>query len=103
MPLEDTPWARGKCSYKALQYMAAGIPVVADDVGISASVIGHEAAGLISQSPAGWTEHLVALARDHVLRSRLGAAGRARIAADFSVERWAPELAGILRGDEAGL
>jgi glycosyltransferase involved in cell wall biosynthesis len=99
MPLEDTPWARGKCSYKALQYMAAGIPVVADDVGISAAVIGHEAAGLIPTSEGGWTEYVAALARDHDLRTRLGATGRARIASDFSVERWAPELAGILRGE----
>jgi glycosyltransferase involved in cell wall biosynthesis len=40
-PLADSEWARGKRSYKALQYMAAGIPVVADDVGVSAKVIGH--------------------------------------------------------------
>jgi glycosyltransferase involved in cell wall biosynthesis len=99
MPLEDTPWARGKCSYKALQYMAAGIPVVADDVGVSASVIGHEHSGLIPRSEAEWTEFVVTLARDAELRNRLGAAGRARIANEFSVERWAPELAAILRGD----
>ena len=101
MPIEDTPWARGKCSYKALQYMAAGIPVVADDVGISASVIGHEAAGLIPRSQGEWVDHVAALAGDAALRSRLGAAGRLRIAEGFSVERWAPQLAAILRGDEA--
>jgi glycosyltransferase involved in cell wall biosynthesis len=79
--------------------MAAGIPVVADDVGISASVIGHESAGLIPRSESEWTEYVAALARDADLRNRLGANGRARIASDFSVERWAPELAAILRGD----
>jgi hypothetical protein len=102
MPLEDTPWARGKCSYKALQYMAAGIPVVADDVGISASVIGHDAAGLIPGSEDEWVEYIAALARDAALRARLGATGRVRIANDFSVQRWVPELAAILRGDAAG-
>ena len=49
MPLEDSEWARGKCSYKALQYMAAGIPVVADDVGVSARVIGHDVGGLVAR------------------------------------------------------
>jgi glycosyltransferase involved in cell wall biosynthesis len=102
MPLEDSAWARGKCSYKALQYMAAGIPVVADDVGISADVIGHEAAGLIAHSEGDWIDHIAALARDAGLRSRLGATGRKRIIESFSVECWAPELAAILRGAEAG-
>ena len=45
MPLPDNEWTRGKCAYKALQYMAAGIPVVADDVGLSAQVIGHGTGG----------------------------------------------------------
>ena len=36
MPLPDNEWTRGKCAYKAIQYMAAGIPVVADDIGVSA-------------------------------------------------------------------
>jgi glycosyltransferase involved in cell wall biosynthesis len=98
MPLADTPWARGKCSYKALQYMAAGIPVVADDVGVSAGVIGDRHGGLIARGPDEWREALAALAGDPALRGRLGAAGRERVAVDYSVERWAPRLARILRG-----
>jgi glycosyltransferase involved in cell wall biosynthesis len=99
MPLDDSEWARGKCSYKALQYMAAGIPVVADDVGVSARVIGHEESGLIARGADQWVEHLVALARDPRLRARLGAAGRLRVQQDYSVERWAPRLASLLRGE----
>jgi glycosyltransferase involved in cell wall biosynthesis len=98
MPLEDSEWARGKCSYKALQYMAAGIPVVADDVGVSARVIGHEVGGLVARDADQWVDHLVALAHDPHLRARLGAAGRVRVRNDFSVERWAPRLASLLRG-----
>src|SRR4051794_16095317 len=51
MPLPDNPWTRGKCAYKAIQYMAAGIPVVADDVGITRSVVGS--GGLSSPRAAG--------------------------------------------------
>jgi glycosyltransferase involved in cell wall biosynthesis len=101
MPLEDSEWARGKCSYKALQYMAAGIPVVADDVGVSARVIGHEESGLIAGGADQWVEHLVTLAREPRLRARLGAAGRLRVEKDFSVERWAPRLASLLRGESS--
>ena len=100
MPLPDNEWSRGKCAYKALQYMAAGIPVVADDVGVSAKVIGHGQGGLIAGSADEWVEHLVALATDSGLRTRLGGAGRQRVEQDFSVEAWAPTLAAALSGDD---
>src|SRR5262245_46458984 len=98
MPLPDNAWTRGKCAYKALQYMGAGIPVVADRVGVSADVIGHEQGGLIADSPGDWRGHLAALAGDHELRARLGAEGRARVAKGFSIEAWAPTLARIFLG-----
>ena len=99
MPLPDDPWARGKCAYKALQYMAAGVPVVADDVGITATVIGDGEAGLIVSRPRDWIEGIVHLARDPGLRNRLGASGRRRVEADFSTARWAPVLAAAIRGE----
>jgi len=98
MPLRDTPWNRGKCAYKALLYMAAGAPVVADDVGIARQVIGHDRAGYVVRGEEEWTEALVALTRDHTLRQRLGRAGRARVERDFSVVRWVPKLAALLSG-----
>ena len=97
MPLPDNAWTRGKCAYKALQYMAAGIPVVADGVGVSADVIGHDRGGLIAASPRDWRDHMATLAGDPLLRARLGREGRARVAEGFSVEVWAPTLAEIFR------
>jgi glycosyltransferase involved in cell wall biosynthesis len=96
MPLADTPWTRGKCAYKALQYMAAGVPVVVDDVGISAATV--EDAGYVATGPDQWVEALQALAGDASLRAKLGAAGRARAEAGFSPQRWLPTLAAILSG-----
>jgi glycosyltransferase involved in cell wall biosynthesis len=99
MPLPDTPWNRGKCAYKALQYMAAGVPVVADDVGIARAVVGDGAAGYAITGASAWIDATTALLRDRALRERLGRAGRERVERDYSVERWAPELERILRGD----
>lgn len=98
MPIPDTPWNRGKCAYKALQYMAAGVPVVSDDVGIAREVVGDGSAGYAVRGEDRWVEALVSLLRDRALRARLGAAGRERVERDFSLERWAPELARILSG-----
>lgn len=100
MPLPDNPWTRGKCAYKALQYMAAGVPVVTDDVGVSAEVVGERVGGLVVERREDWPAALCELADDSELRRRLGAAGRERVAADFSVRRWAPVLAQLIAGSK---
>jgi len=97
MPLPDTPWTRGKCAYKALQYMAAGVPAVVDDVGISAAAVAG--AGYAVSGEGRWLEALEALADDAGLRGELGAAGRRRIEADFSPRRWLPTIAAIIKGE----
>ena len=96
MPLQDTPWSRGKCAYKALQYMACGIPPLVSNVGVSAAVVGDS--GYAAGSDAQWLEGLYALAQDRDLRARLGAVGRRRIEQDFSYDRWIPVIAQILKG-----
>jgi glycosyltransferase involved in cell wall biosynthesis len=95
MPQPDTPWNRGKCAYKAIQYMAAGIPVIADDVGVASSVVAD--GGVVVRSEPEWLEALHALARDTRLRTELGKRGRSRASHAYSVQRWAPVLADVLR------
>ena len=99
MPLPDDEWTRGKCAYKAIQYMAAGVPVVCDDVGITGSVVGDGQAGYVLPQDQDWREPLYALAYDAHLRGRLGAEGRSRVEQRFSVQRWGPTLASLLRGE----
>ena len=95
MPLPDAPWTRGKCSYKALQYMAAGVPAVGDDVGITRKVVGD--GGVIVRDAEEWAEAIGELAGDAAMRTRMGAAGRRRVEEGYSVARWAPVVAEILR------
>ncbi len=92
MPLPDNSWTRGKCAYKALQYMAAGIPVIADRVGVTGDVVGDGDAGYTMPVRSDWGEGLAALAADPGLRQRLGAEGRRRIEERYSLARWAPRL-----------
>lgn len=90
--LTDDPWSRGKCGLKVLQYMAAGLPVVANRVGVQCELVEHGVTGYLADTPQQWSEAIRAL-RDPEHRARLGEAGRRRAERDFSVERWAPAWA----------
>jgi glycosyltransferase involved in cell wall biosynthesis len=98
MPLPDNAWTRGKCAYKALQYMAAGVPVIADRVGVTGDVVGDGAAGYTLPTRSGWVDGLEALARDPALRSRLGAEGRSRVEQHYALSRWAPRIRDLWLG-----
>ncbi len=96
MPLPDTPWNRGKCAFKALRYMGAGVPVVADDVGVTATTVGP--GGIVLREADRWADALGELARSPADRIAMGEDGRRHVIANFSTSRWAPELARIWAG-----
>ncbi|BBK30149.1 glycosyltransferase involved in cell wall biosynthesis [Stella humosa] len=96
MPLPDTPFERGKCGYKLIQYMAAGRPSVASPVGVNAGILA-EGAGLLAGPPEEWATALLALARDPDGRARMGTAARARAVDHYSLAAWAPATVRILR------
>ncbi|NJD35712.1 MAG: glycosyltransferase family 4 protein [Betaproteobacteria bacterium] len=85
-PMRDDDWSRGKCALKVLQYMAAGLPVVSSDVGANAGVVTSGQTGYLVGNDQSWVERISMLANDAVLRDRLGAEGRARVRADYSIE-----------------
>jgi glycosyltransferase involved in cell wall biosynthesis len=97
MPLPDDPWTRGKCAYKALEYMAAGLPTVCSPVGMTRDVIRDGETGFLAAGPAAWEEALRRLIGDPALRARMGQAGRAAVQACYSLslmtDRLAEELA----------
>lgn len=91
MPLPDTPWTRGKCALKALQYMACAIPCVASPVGAVLDIIRDGENGLFADSPEEWAQAFGRL-RDAGERRRLGEAGRATVEDRFSLSKAAPRL-----------
>ena len=98
MPLDDSPWTRGKCSFKMLQYMAVGLPVVVSPVGMNAEVLALGDLGIGATTEKQWIEGLTALLESDRLRARLGGEGRRVAVSSFSVQSVAPRLARILRG-----
>ena len=88
MPLVDTPAQRAKCGGKLLQYMAASLPAIASPLGVNRQIVTSGSDGLLAETAADWRRCLASLIEDAGLRHRLGAAARARIEADYSIDRW---------------
>jgi glycosyltransferase involved in cell wall biosynthesis len=98
MPLPDTVWTRGKCAFKAIQYMASGIATVASPVGITAEIIEDGVNGLLARSADDWLPALDRLVEDQELRSRLSRNARRTIEASYSLQGWGPRLVSLLEG-----
>jgi glycosyltransferase involved in cell wall biosynthesis len=96
MPMPDTPWTRGKCGYKVLQYFAAGVPAIASPVGVAKSMVTPER-GRLASSEGEWLRALEELISDWQIRQALGSAGRAFVERAYSYQRWAPWVAALLR------
>jgi len=93
MPLLDSPWERGKCGYKLIQYMACGLPVVASPVGVNASIVRDGVNGFWSHDAQSWACALEKLLTDASLRERMGAEGRQKVERDYCLQVTAPRLA----------
>jgi glycosyltransferase involved in cell wall biosynthesis len=96
MPLPDNPWTRGKCGFKALQYMGLGIPAVCSPVGVNCEILTHGANGLLAATPNQWRAALTQLLRDAALRTRLGQAGRQTIENHYALHVQAPRLVAVV-------
>ncbi|MFH1268585.1 MAG: glycosyltransferase family 4 protein [Planctomycetota bacterium] len=94
--LPDDPWSRGKCGLKVLQYMAAGLPVVANPVGMNGRMVVDGRTGLLASTPAEWAAAIRRLAANPGLRRHMGDAGRRLVEEQFSVGSWGPRFAAAI-------
>jgi glycosyltransferase involved in cell wall biosynthesis len=81
----NDPWSQGKCGLKVLQYMAAGLPVIANPVGVQAEMVRHGETGFLATRPEDWSQAVGQLLHDASLRRRMGRAGRHSLEMDYSV------------------
>jgi glycosyltransferase involved in cell wall biosynthesis len=97
-PLDEGAMRRCKCAFKSIQYMAAGLPVIASPVGANADVVEDGVTGFHAADPAAWGRALDALLSDRVLRGRMGIAGRAAVEAKWSFEAHEATFLDAMRG-----
>jgi glycosyltransferase involved in cell wall biosynthesis len=86
MPLEDTPWAKGKCAYKLIQYMACGIPVLATPVGMNKKIIKNGVNGFLAKTEEEWISALNTLYKNPELQKKMGKNGRQMIDEFYNLE-----------------
>jgi hypothetical protein len=98
MPLPDTPYTRSKAGFKLLQYMAAGVPVVASPVGINVELIERSGAGLLADTPAEWKAALERLLGDVDLRRQMATRGRVFLREFADLDAQANTLAALIAG-----
>ncbi len=96
MPLEDTLWTRGKCSFKLLTYMACGVPAVASPVGMNVEVLAA-GGGLAARGCDEWIDSIDLLLNSESAARRLRRQGREAVERDYSLRTLTPRLARILR------
>jgi glycosyltransferase involved in cell wall biosynthesis len=97
MPLRESTWERGKCSYKMLLYMACGVPALVSPVGMNVEVLAHGEVG--AGVPDGaWAEEIIAWVDDSARRVRAREVARRVVEAHYAVEVVAPRLAAAIAG-----
>jgi glycosyltransferase involved in cell wall biosynthesis len=85
MPLPDTPWTRGKCSFKMLQYMACGVPVAVSPIGMNRDVLAIGDLGRAAEAPGDWRDLLEWFYEHREAARQIGARGRAAALEHFDV------------------
>lgn len=84
MPLTDDPWSKGKCGFKAIQYLALGKPALVSPVGVNQKIVQHGVTGFHCQIVEEWKSKLELLLNDAALRKQMGKEGRKFVENNYS-------------------
>jgi glycosyltransferase involved in cell wall biosynthesis len=89
-------WAAGKSGFKAIQYMAVGIPFVAAPVGAMANIGEAGITHFQARTKDEWSQALEGLLSDRQLRRTMGELGRRHVVEHYSLSDQADKLATAL-------
>lgn len=85
MPLKDDDWSRGKCGFKALQYMALGTPALVSPVGANIHIVDHNENGYFCENLDDWEKYILHLIKNPSELARLSANTRPKVEQHYSV------------------
>lgn len=96
MPLIEEPWSMGKCSFKAIQYMAMEKPIVLSNIGMNSELVNHNEDGFLANSFSEWYEFLEILVQDEATQKRLGKQARLKIQKEYCSSILATKLETVI-------
>jgi glycosyltransferase involved in cell wall biosynthesis len=85
MPLTDDLWAKGKCGFKILQYLALEIPALASPIGVNREIISDKVNGYLCSNNEEWYRSLDMLIQNGSLRDQIGKNGRQKVIDNYSL------------------
>ena len=86
MPLTHDPWSEGKCGFKALQYMALGIPALVSPVGVNEQIVDDDINGYVCRDQSQWFDKLTYLLENKDKIKKMGSRAREKIETHYSVK-----------------
>ena len=95
VPLPDNRFTKGKCTFKILEYAAAGLPVVASPVGVNSEYVCDGVTGFHAVNTSQWVDRISSLIKNPQLRKRMGEEGLAK-AKNFDVSIIGKQLTGLI-------
>jgi len=101
-PLAGGAFESGKCGFKVIQGMAAGLPVIASPIGVIKDIISHGENGFLAENAAQCGDIMRQLRADSSMRRRIGEKARATIAQFYSTASVSDQVAHVLREALAG-
>ena len=89
-------WLKGKSGFKAIQYMACGVPFVMSPVGVCAQLGEPGITHFNAESEEDWYNSLSKLLAEPTLRSTMGRSARKYSLEHFGLEQQANKIAEVL-------
>ncbi len=96
MPLFDTDWEKGKCAFKAIEYMAANVPVIISGVGENNFLVQNGKNGFTANNEKEWRQKIELLIKNERLRKTFAKNGLDAVIKNYNLSAESRKLDKIL-------
>lgn len=96
MPLPNSTWVEGKCSFKAIQFMALGKPVIVSPTRANITLVDHGVNGYVASNHDEWLERLIEVEKRLRVKNSFLETNRSKIEQEYSIQANTKKLANML-------